>query len=195
MFTQSAGTGTFDTFVRIQGNGVESGYNTGGTPEFQSHKNKYTRALTLSEVPIVIYNGIAYREFCLDANQNSPFTLSIDELKFYVESTGNLTGYPTNFTNLVYNLDAGGDNSITINATLNAGSGKADMAALIPSALFGTDNSKYVYLYSTMGATIAASDGFEEWGVGTNAEPIYIPEPATLALLGLGSLLFLKRKV
>ena len=69
------------------------------------------------------------------------------------------------------------------------------MAALIPSALFGTDNSKYVYLYSTMGATIAASDGFEEWGVGTNAEPIYIPEPATLALLGLGSLLFLKRKV
>ena len=76
--------------------------------------------------------------------------------------------------------------------SLNPGSGRGDIVVLIPSDLFGTNNNKYVYLYSKLGVNLPADDGFEEWGIGSGGA--IIPEPATLALLGLGCLLFRSRK-
>src|SRR5205823_2352273 len=95
-------------------------------------------------------NGIQYREILLDDNQTGGAPkISLDELKLYLSSVDNLTGYPGSFGTPFYDLDAGGDNAIIIDTSLSgAGSGKLDMVALIPSSLFGADNTKFVYLYS-----------------------------------------------
>ncbi len=187
----SSGTGVFESFVRIQATGIESGYNTDGTLEFDAKIGSWTHSLLLSAVPIVNINGTAYREFCLDLNESEK-NISLDELKIHIESSANLTGYPSIFSAAIYDLDAGGDNWVKMDYSLNSGSGHGDIAVLVPSILFGTDTSKYVYLYSKLGVNQATDNGFEEWGVGANAEPI-IPEPATILLLGLGAMI-LRRK-
>lgn len=118
----------------------------------------------------------------MDINQtaNAPL-LSLDQLKIYVQGSGNIATL-AGLTNLVYNLDAGADNYIKLNYSLNSGSGSGDMFAYIPSSLF--TGGTYVYLYSQFGTNFANNDGYEEWAAvrGTAA----VPEPASLLLLGSG---------
>jgi hypothetical protein len=192
--TNSTGSGVFDSFLRIQGanDSSERGYNTDGQIEFDTKGGTFTHSVLLSDIPVIIIGGVAYREFCLDINQDKKESyLSIDELILYIESAGNLTGYPANFSQPIYNLDADEDNWVKMDYSLNAGSGKADMDFLVPSALFGSDDSKYVYLYSQMGINDTGNDGFEEWGI---VEGGAIPEPTTMSLLVLGTLGLLSRK-
>jgi hypothetical protein len=72
------------------------------------------------------------------------------------------------------------------------------MLLFVPDSVFtGAANyveggNNYIYLYSRLGDNLSASDGFEEWAYGVDG-PI-IPEPATVALLGLGALFLLRRK-
>src|SRR5437899_1740853 len=70
--TQPTGTGVIDSFVRIQNNGTEQGYNTSARPVQFDEKTdpNYTRPLLLSSVPVVNINGVNYRQFLLDINQN-----------------------------------------------------------------------------------------------------------------------------
>jgi len=194
----AAGSGLFDSFLRIQKTGIESGYNTDGKLEFNTKSGPFTHSLLLSAVPVVTVGGIDYREFYLDINQNSQVMLSLDELKFYLAATGNLTNYPTGFGAAIYDLDAGGDNWVKMNYSLNPGSGRADIVALVPSNLFGSDNNKYVYLYSKMGVNLSSNDGFEEWAVGEGGPiipgPTTTPEPATICMLGFGGLALLRKR-
>ena len=75
-FGQSAGTGTFDTFVQVQGPNnppTEQGYNydRSGTygdvlsPQYNENTSgEHNTALLLSEIPIVTINGVNYRNSC-----------------------------------------------------------------------------------------------------------------------------------
>jgi len=215
---RSTGTGIFDPFVRIQlngkeetsGPGIERGYNTDGVTEFETKDstNNWTHSIQLKDVPVI--DG--KYEFRLDFNQNNSEKgryLSLDELKIHVVSEtvgGSLTDYETNpaFGPADWDLDAGGDNWIALNFTLEPGSGAGDMIALIPVSALGTTGSDYVYLYSKFGMSTYtgallsdpdgnpdrewfANDGFEEWGVT-------VPEPATMFILGIGSILLRRRK-
>ncbi len=169
---QPTGTGVISSFVRVQGSGVERGYNTDRRPlEFNENSSpRFTRSLRLDEVPVSLVGGVAYRQFLLDINQTaaSPL-LSLDELKIFLGDRGDLTGYAAGKLaglDAVYNMDAGEDHAVLMNYSLNHGSGSGDVAVLVPDALFAAPgDNPYVYLYSSFGKTAAANAGFEEWAV------------------------------
>jgi len=182
--TQPTGTGVIHSFVRLQAHGknaVAQGVNTDARPLQMDENNSpvFTRSLQLSEIPIVTIDGVAYREFLLDINQkaSSPI-LSLDEVRMYVGTSGNLNGYNATtkqFAGLdpIYDLDTTTrDNSVRLNGNLTHGSGSGDMFLYIPVAAFSGSSGNYLYLYSKFGATKASNGGFEEWAVRTpNAPP------------------------
>ncbi|MFL6805808.1 MAG: hypothetical protein ACJ8FM_17655, partial [Xanthobacteraceae bacterium] len=166
---QSAGTGVFNTFVQIQHNGTEQGYNTDGSKQFNEQTSlQFNHALLLANVPIVIgdgtngtVEGVAYRQFLLDINDANAARqfLSLDRLQIWQEESGSLgnftsglgfAGAHTNY--LAYDLDAGADRWIALNSGLSDGSGQSDVAVLIPDSFFINDTDhRYVYLYSGFG--------------------------------------------
>lgn len=194
---QPTGTGKIQSFVRVQGaasgGGTQQGYNTTARPlQFDENKSpQFTRGLTLGQVPVVHVNGVAYREFLLDINQKaSAPLLSLDQVKVFLGGRADLTGYDAASGALagqqpVFDLDAGGDVSLVLDARLNSGSGSGDMVLLIPDANFaGAAPDTSVYLYSQMGgqAGARANGGFEEWAVRVTA-PV-APPAGTASLSG-----------
>lgn len=191
---QPTGTGYIRSFVRIQGassgGGPERGYNTDSRPLQFDEKSgaQFTRSITLDRVPVVTVGGVAYREFLLDINQRSSSPrLSLDSVRVFLAGRGDLTGYDAAANTLagraaVFDLDAGGDVAVKLNAALNSGSGSGDMALLIPAEAFaGAAANAFVYLYSEFGgqAGMTANGGFEEWAVRSGSAA-----PATGTLTG-----------
>src|SRR5215813_1236327 len=186
-FVERSGTGLFNTFVQIQHNGIEQGYNTSAAVhQFDEQGSaQFNHSLLLANVPIVIgdgthgtVEGVAYRQFVLDINEAANRgLLSLDKLQIWQEESGSLTGFApgagfagTHTNYLAYDLDAGGDTWIALNSGLSSGSGKGDMTLLVPDSDFINDAAhRYVTLYSAFGyqAGYAADGGFEEWGVTT----------------------------
>ena len=216
----STGTGTINSFVRLQDNGTENGYNASARPVMSDVNNspQFTRDIQLSAVPL-LSNPQAltgqYYEFLLDINQsaNSPL-LSLDALDIYTRSTplataNTLAALTGSGAVLRYSLDGApaGDSEILLNYNFGSGSGSGDLFAYIPVSFFGSAlPSDYVYLYSMFGAkggAYAANAGFEEWAVrtapngGGNGEIPGVPDGgATVTLLGMGLvvLAFLRRR-
>ena len=198
--SQSTGTGVIDPFVRLQDNGVADGYNTSARPLMTDVNTSptFTHDLLLSAIPVVTIGGVAYREFLLDINQTAANPLlSLDALQIRVSATGSQQG--TDWASVtgttVYNLDAGSDNTVLLNYSLNNGSGSGDLFAYIPDSVFV--GGPYVYFYSMFGAAggvYAENDGFEEWATRNPTAPIPEPETYALMLAGLGVVGFMARR-
>ncbi len=188
----STGTGVFNPFLRIQGNGAEAGYNTDGSPLWEQTKSGiWTHSLQLSDLQAV--DG--FYEFVLDADQianERSSRLSIDTFIISLQNDPALTGDPSGFGNVVYNLDAGGvDRQVIIDYALQGvGSGTGDLGVFIPEDAFaGHPGLPYVYLYGVMGdSEFAANDGPEEWHalLGGTPPPPRIPAPGAVLLSSIG---------
>jgi hypothetical protein len=186
------GTGVFEPFVRIQAKGTEKGYNTDGTLEFDTKQGQtggknWTHSIKLGE--LLVTNGCI--EFLLDINEDQGHDdeiLSLDQLEIYLSDNPDNSGYPA-LGDLVYKLtDVSHDNWVILDNTIfNPGSGTGDMKVSIPVDQ-GWSADKYLYLYSEFGGHDNSNAGFEEWSARI------VPEPATIALLGLGSLIVMKKR-
>jgi hypothetical protein len=198
---QSTGTGVIDPFVRIQANGCQDGYNTSASPvPLDDKAGLWTHDLLLADVPVVTNPTGApagsYYQFLLDINQTAANPLlSLERLLIFESNTASISGTLADLqaaATLRYNLDGAGDRYILMNYLLNPGSGAGDMFAYIPTSLFS--GMTYLYLYSSFGDHNGTNDGFEEWSIICTASatcvrpPDEVPEPGTLALLGLGLL-------
>jgi len=201
---QPTGTGVIQPFVRIQNTGTESGYNTDGRPVDLQTKdsNQWSRALKISEIPVVQYNGQSYRQFLLDVNEQgsgSGRLLSLDQIEVYLANTGDINDYATlgTSTSKIYTLDTtGNDRTVELDYKLNSGSGSGDMFLLVPNSLFV--GPQYVYLFSDFGVPHSADAGFEEWavlkpsGVGGGA-PVPLPTTAAAGFVLLGGFGLVRR--
>jgi len=202
-FTQPAGSGVIDSFVRVQrdgGSGYSSGFNVDATQQtFQYNEiaGSFTHSLLLSAVPIVTYNGADYRAFSLDINQNmGEELLSLTRVIIDLRSAGDLldgtavknteyagTGaglFPTG-TNV---YDSGLGNRVDLRYGFASGSGESDMVMLVPNSYFVGIN-QYVYLFSEFGTNGDArppypdNDGYQEWWVNEVESPTNPTSPTT----------------
>lgn len=151
-----------------------------------------------------------------EPNADNKQLLNLDEVQIFVSTIANqsvetfdgsgVLGLAS--SSLVYRMDLGGDNTVILNYNNASGQGETDMTLDIPKSLFDSGlaalnlttsadkNNAFIYLYSAFGSPPNLNDsGYEEWAKqGTGS--VYnggggggnIPEPATLALMGLGLL-------
>lgn len=198
---QATGSGGIHPFLTIQHSGLEQGYNTDAKAFEKNFDMKrtgkkgdegFTRSLLLSEIPVVSFEGILYRQFLLDINEsgNNKSLISLDSLQIYQADAPDLTLFSTvQSSRLVYSLDSGIDGWIGLDAALNSGSGSGDLFAYLPDSLFSKSaGNPFVYLYSQFGLQKGweSSGGFEEWAVLSQPSIQQTPEPASLLLLGPG---------
>jgi len=171
------GTGFIDSFLRIQQNGWEQGYNTSARPietnpqmTVKTDPN-YTRNLTLGEVGIKDIGGVKYREFFLDVNEPATTNgnknwITLDQLEVYASQTGSLNNYQDNAVansgpaagqlsgaTKLYDMDTATDQYIQLDYLVKGnGSGSSDMVFYLADSLFtGYKSTDYVYLFSQFG--------------------------------------------
>ncbi|MFO0808744.1 MAG: carboxypeptidase-like regulatory domain-containing protein [Gemmataceae bacterium] len=175
---QPTGSGHIHPFVRIQGSEhghVSQGYNTDARPlQFdEKWSPRFTHSLHLSDVPRVSLDGQVYRVFVLDLSPTrSRSYLSLDEVQIFTADRGNLTRYKATTGTLggrtaVYDLDAGGNSWIKLDARLNSGRGFGDMLMYVPESAFANAApNDFVYLYSRFGEHYWCHEGFQQWAPG-----------------------------
>jgi len=215
--TQPAGTGNIDPFVRIQANTTENGFNTSvNSPPLDDKAGTWTHALQFGSIPLVTINGVQYREFLLDVNQDGNGPLSLNQVQLFssasdlgfgsfsltaaTSSSNALISFPAGATQIfqMSALSTSSTRSYEVISPSGQGSGTGNMYLDIPNSTFGVmDASTYITLYSQFGSapgSLVSNDGFEEWtlqgtGGGGNPPPGAVPEPASIAVWGVVSAL------
>lgn len=188
----SSGSGVFESFVRVQENDDEAGYNTDGDLEFDTKSGAFTHSILVSEIPVVECEsldgqldpgGLCWELFADLNESDSTKQITLDAFEIYLTTEGtavtddgdgpDLTGYPFGGnTAKVYDSD----DQVQIN-DVNQGSGRGDLRYLVPvtgisipsNCDYGsTTCSTYFVLYSEYGNADGMWDsdgGFEEWKV------------------------------
>ncbi|MEP2775074.1 MAG: hypothetical protein ABJQ29_08390 [Luteolibacter sp.] len=217
--TQPAGTGIFGrnsggVFLTIQNNGVEEGYNTSARNIMDTKRiPQWNHEITVATLGVVTVDNKDYVPFLLDINEtanDNKRLLSLDDVKiFTTQATGITNPTLSSLVNdsrltLRYDMDAGANNSVLLDyGRSGSGSGKADMALLVPVSVFdGAAAGDTVYFYSRFGGDVvgasadsSADAGFEEWTAGTGRPITVIPEPSAMLLGLIGALgLLIRRK-
>lgn len=203
----STGSGTFPEFVGTAGGRPDSFfmYNTTTNPleadnEVGNGINQ-NRDVTLGDFAVSDRGGVDVFTFVLDINQNRPDPLlSLNHISIFM-GDGSLTGYNAGADTLggvaaTWAMPAA--DTIELNYSLAAGSGRGDMFLYLPTSFFaGFGTDAHLQMYSRFGSPNNNNDGFEEWSYlscsqnsdttcYTPPPPPQVPEPGSLALLGLG---------
>jgi hypothetical protein len=186
--TGNSGTGTFPSFVQLQRDGSEQGYNTSAAvkPFDEGSAANFNHDLLMTDL-VLSANGMYY-EFTLDLNEmQSEPTINLTALRIYTDTRAALNITDFSFQNLRYDMDAGQNATVLLDTSVsNAGSGKPDMRFLVPVSDFaGALTTDHVYLYS---AFDLCGDGKEEWGLrvpGPAPDPVPAPGAGVLMLTGV----------
>ena len=179
---QPTGTGDIQSFLRVQADPAEEGYNTSGGTPFDDKSGPWTHDIRVSdlEASIVTIGEIQYYKLLLDVNEpgGEKSLISMDRLEFYTSSVGGQTTTDISSLGILrWSLDGAGDSYVLLDAGRNHGSGSGDMYAYIPVANFADAlSTDFVYMYVRFGDQVGASSagGFEEWSIGISDEPLNI---------------------
>ncbi|MGX7894027.1 hypothetical protein [Tsuneonella sp. HG222] len=173
-----AGTGNYNSFLRLQAGGTEEGYNTDTNNQADNKNGIWTHSLKLSDMSILTIDGKTYYEVRLDVNEDNTTAgtpITLDEL-WIMGSAAAATGANFSDDNNYANDFAGFHRVFDLNGTValqdvNEGSGTDDYRILIPTTAFDPGDV-YFTLYSRF---TGADGGFEEWRVlgsdGGTTEP------------------------
>ncbi|HSA00775.1 MAG TPA: hypothetical protein P5055_08555 [Candidatus Paceibacterota bacterium] len=194
-----AGTGTYNSFLRVQGDKQEQGANIlplnwePNKTEWATKGGSFTHEITVTDFTRtrVTSGGTEFFALSLDVNENggSESYLSLDSLRIFTRSqpingaadvlgsfiTNPRSSLPTSDSRLIWSM---GGNTLMINANKSTGSGTDDIYLYLPVSLFGgVSGTDYVYLYSHFGGygmfnnlyNSETGDGFEEWAVPPSA--------------------------
>ncbi|WP_344694893.1 DUF7507 domain-containing protein, partial [Sphingomonas rosea] len=182
-FDVVSGTGNFTPFLRVDdSDGTSEGFNTDDSGKVLDNGASWTQSLKLSEVPIVIRNGVAYYEIRLDLNEPNNGTdglgrpasqVGLSEFQVYFSdrgaTLGDYTGSSTTalgsaFTK-VYDLDSGTDRTLVLSDGAS-GSGRDDYVFYIPVANFSAaEADDYFTLYAKFGPSPEENATFEEFRI------------------------------
>lgn len=111
-WTQPAGTGVFEPFLTLDGNGqtstgvknIEQAYNTDGFSGLylDQLRPQWNERLTIGDLAKLDVGGTAYYGFLLDANEpgGNKSLISIDNIRIYTSSTDNTASVGNNVDNL-----------------------------------------------------------------------------------------------
>ena len=179
---QPTGTGEIQSFLRVQSDPTEEGYNTSGGTPFDDKSGPWTHDIRVSdlEASIVTIGEIQYYKLLLDVNEpgGEKSLISMDRLEFYTSDVGGQTTTDISSLGVLrWSLDGAGDSYVLLDAGRNHGSGSGDMYAYIPVANFADAlSTDFVYMYVRFGDQVGASSagGFEEWSIALSDDPVNI---------------------
>lgn len=205
----NVGTGLINSFLTIQANNVEEGFNTDGSPlPLDTKRPMFTNALLVDQVGVVNIAGTDYLEFLLDINEpnNSASLIKLQEFRIYTGDAFAATATTLAGLTLQYDMDLGdATNQVNLDANFFPGSGiGVDLYTYVPLAPFLGLGSKNLVLYAKFGDAdkknpLTSDGGFEEYFTddahlqpcATSADPDCgeggneIPEPNIIVLLGI----------
>ena len=213
--TQPTGTGYIDSFLRIQQDGSERGFNTNAKPvPLDDKSGNFTHSLLLSDIGTITVGGNVYYHFVLDINQNGTNLLSLNQVQIFRGSSDpasyTLTEAAAGSASLislagdteVFRMNNTGDSNafeIQMDYSINSGSGSGDIDFLVSKSYIDSHGSgNYITLYSQFGSpngAYSSNDGFEEWwnirstpctDFTTCNPQSEMPEPSSVLLLGSG---------
>ncbi len=211
----TAGTGNFDTFLRLNGNPVEQGYNTSASGVMDNQSGKWTHDLQVGDLSLVQdLTGRYLVSLGMDLNEPNGAESryqSLDAFQVYVSPFGSQSVTdPTKLGMLIYNMDAVQDNALLLDVSRNSagGSGRSDLNIYLDLSLFaGVKQSDYVYFYVKMGGvglgqapqypnlSFQNDGGFDELRRDYSLQSIAsVPEPSAALLALLGMVAFFRRK-
>lgn len=211
----TAGSGNFDTFLKINASPVEHGYNTSAKDVLDNSNGPWTHDLQVGDLSLVQdLSGKYLVSLGIDLNEPNAAGAkyqSLDAFQVYVSPFGSKSVTdPSMLGTLIYNMDAISDNAILLDVSRNSsgGSGRSDLNIYLDLSLFGgVKHSDYVYFYMKMGGVglgevpqypdfdFRNDGGFDELRREYSFESISsVPEPSAVLLFGLATAGFLVRR-
>src|SRR5262245_31140112 len=100
--TTGSGTGNYLSFLRIQADGEETGYNANGNGQLEDQDGPWTDSPLIADLATIIVDGHEYYEVRLDLNETNSKdgpNITLEQFELWVGPAAGAGAFPT-FTGL-----------------------------------------------------------------------------------------------